>query len=612
MEESKDEGTPKHIFITPHSPEDDECSELLPRSCPMPTMPIHHQQPQPQPQHHDQAEVLQSHQEAHLHQTDETRGNFEIENQQLRTILRDLGLASLIPNHRINDEEASTYSSQLSASIFQNQNYRTNSIAHSDMSHLHSQLETNTLLHELQSERNELRNVNQIHSIQITDLSNQLHAASLAKESSDQEIKFLQTELNAIRQHLEEERKHSSLLQNEIRNLQNDKNGLWNQVHQSNEEKRMMQQKYQQVEHELQNMNMELQTFQNASGEWKEKENSLQESLHSRMKQVTQLECEKNELQHNLQKVEQDTLARVQKQNIDLVKDLESARVNADLNVEKMLKLQEMAARYHAELEQVKSDLDDSLRDKNSLKDLLDCERRKCNELEESLSSFKMSEMTLEEQMSKIIKEKAQMATKLNEATARLNSRPTDSASKRNSRVIGRGKENVQRESSSTSNDNSSTCNTVISNRSILSKNNAPEDDIPHSNKLFKAYTPSRKRVQKSIQQKKRALEDSLKALEVSCHPQQQEEESSLASRVKDQHSSCNMSECHAGMSMEALKREIISSNNNDDDQSVGTLSLMDPLSLPNMSPPTKVSVAKDTCSVLDFVSVDGSESLLL
>ncbi|GFH51107.1 predicted protein [Chaetoceros tenuissimus] len=608
MEESKDEGTPKHIFITPHSPEDDDCSELLPRSCPMPTMPIHHQQPQPQPQHHDQAEVGHSHQDAHLHQADETRGNFEVENQQLRTILRDLGLASLIPNHR--DEEASTYSSQLSASIFQNQNYRTNSIAHSDMSHLHSQLETNTLLHELQSERNELRNVNQIHSLQITDLSNQLHAASLAKESSNQEMQFLQTELNAIRQHLEEERKHSSLLQNEIRNLQNDKNGLWNQVHQSNEEKRMMQQKYQQIEHELQNVKMELQSFQNASGEWKERENSLQESLHSRMKQVTQLESEKNELQHNLQKVKQETLARFQKQNMDLVKDLESARVNGDLNVEKMLQLQELAARYHAELEQVKSDLEDSLRDKNSLKDLLDCERRKCNELEESLSTFKMSEVALEEQMSKIIKEKAQMATKLNEATARLNSRPTDSASKRTGRLIRKGKENVQQESSSASNDYSSTGNTVISDRSILRKNKVSQDDIPHSNKLFKAYTPGRKRGQKSIQQKQRALEDSLKALEVSSH--QQEEESSLASSAKGQHSKRTMSAIHAGMSIEALKREIISSNDNDDDQSVGTLSLMDPLSLTNMSPPTKVSVAKDTCSVLDFVSVDGSESLLL
>ena len=145
--------TPPHIIITPYSQEeDDDCSELMPRSRPVPIsqQPAMQQQqavrvPPPSSSIGDST-TIEMERKGQQHDGMDEHQRLRKENNQLRTILRDLGLSSLLPwNENRNqqaDEESSAHSSQLSVSFFQhlknphsNANANSNAITQDEILH---------------------------------------------------------------------------------------------------------------------------------------------------------------------------------------------------------------------------------------------------------------------------------------------------------------------------------------------------------------------------------------------------------------------------------------------------------------------------------------------
>ena len=623
---SMQQSTPPHVTITPYSQEeDDDCSELMPRSRPVPIA-QQSQQPMQASSIGDtnrttiEMERMGQHQHQHQiqqHDDIDDHQRLEKENQQLRTILRDLGLASLLPwNENRNqqaDEESSTHSSQLSLSFFQhlkhpnanaNANGNTNILSSEVSAH---NMNADVLLAEIQSERNHLFQITQTQSMEITNLHTELHALILSHESATKESSRLQI---SLREYLQQERNQTNALQNDIRTIQEHRNELWRDINACLDEKRKLEQEVHREKRLIQQCILEKDGFQSDFLKCNQRVDSLERELQKRIGQVADLE---GDIEKSCMEVDRlkNVIRGLEREKGNMAKDLDSSRMNSEYNCSKTLELQQLAAKCHGDSQAFQGMMMDLEAERDELKKLFDGEKGRVLLLEEALSNVEVDEGAAGEQIRKLVREKAQMVTKLNEANARLGrstpvsrsvSKKVNTSSDARFKVKGTklfSPPAAARQETTRAHNHSGTKHSVSF---------APFDELDASTR-------------KSLQEKQRAVELSLQELEL-LSPSSQNHMIGLSAKKAEMRNTLKRDV--PSLIKDAMKMSNDGGKENynpdetggidhDNDTYTDSLSLLEPLSLhDSLSPPTKISLKKESQSLLDFLSQDDDASTLI
>jgi hypothetical protein len=642
------QSTPEHIIITPYSQEDDDCSELMPRCHPVPMTQQQQQttmQSQVQIPPSPSGEIQQQHQTHHYrrhhhhyqqeeHDVRDVHGEdqrLQKENQQLRTILRDLGLSSLLPNinhdtananFNVNstNEELSSHSSQLSVSYFQHLNAAASSKASINAAKTISVLDnactaqtgsandnTDILLAEIQAERNQLIQMTQLQSTEISNLQSEIHALAHAHDSAKNESSRIQSELSSLRTHLQQERHQVDSLQNDLRTMQDNRNALWRDLNASLEGNRELEQEFHQNQRLLQQCLSEKETLQKEYCKQENRGDALEREVQKRIAQVADLENEKE--QNFIERDRSQNAMRVmEKEKGELVRDLESSRLNSEYNCSKTLELQQLAAKWHGDSEAFQGMVMELEEERNGMRKLFEEERGKVQVLEEVLSNVKVDEGAAGEQIRKLVREKAQIVTKLNEANARLE----------RSTLI----------TSSISRDADHGFQTRFNVKVKGTKLFSPSGESKHAHTgtkhsvSFAPFDETDTITRKALEEKQRAVEISLQELELvsplpnhligSSVKKAGVERSGNTKRYAPSLSKKTINRSNGNTLDEKENQEPREGKEDEDKTDSDSLSLLEPLSLhDSLSPPTKISLKRESQSLLDFLSQDDASTLI-
>ena len=402
------------------------------------------------------------------------------ENQHLRTILRDLGCASLIPPSAFGahgygykkggdadgdgDGDAST-TSQFSHSYVNNFNEKHgqhDSYPHSyQHPHLYSQQNLN---HNYQHNQHQHQHhLNSMHNIRTTNnysalemetkqqyeasahanantnahASSQMAIAEMTMEMEREQfhqvcqshtdaILNMQTENSRLNSDIEilslklqDEIDRSNLLQSDIHALHSTKNELWKDVNQSIQDKRQLESEVSRSERMVNGLQREVQLKVNENEQLMGNMDALENDLQRRTMQVAALEDEKEKVCVELCNLKK-SMEVLSTDNMRLERDLNSARMNSTMISQKTLELQQMAVKGQNDASAYEHMVVELEEERDRCYNMIEEERAKINELEEALYDSKSREHTASEQIRDLIREKAQVVTKLNEANARL------------------------------------------------------------------------------------------------------------------------------------------------------------------------------------------------
>jgi len=628
--------TPPHIIITPYSQEeDDDCSELMPRSRPVPIsqQPAMQQQqavrvPPPSSSIGDST-TIEMERKGQQHDGMDEHQRLRKENNQLRTILRDLGLSSLLPwNENRNqqaDEESSAHSSQLSVSFFQhlknphsNANTNANANSNANANALSSEVSARTmnadvLLAEIQFERNQLFQITQTQSMEITNLHSELHALSLSHESATKESSRFHTELSSLREHLQQERNQIDALQNDIRTIQEHRNELWRDINVCLDEKRKLEQELHCEKRLIQQSMLEKDEFQRDCLECNQRVDSLERELQKRIGQVADLEGEQEKSCMEVDRLK-NFVRGLEREKGGLAKDLDSSRMNSEYNCSKTLELQQLAAKCHGDSQAFQGMMMDLEAERNEMRKLVEEQKNRILMLEEAMSNVEVDEGAAGDQIRKLVREKAQMVTKLNEANARLG-RSTPLSRSVSKNVI------TSRSSDARFKVKGTKLFSPTAARQETTRTHDHSGTTKHS-VSFAPFDEGDTSARKSLQEKQRAVELSLQELELLSPSQNHMIGSSakkaemrniskrdVPSLIKDAMKISNDGEKENHNPNETGGNK----NDSDTDFDTDSLSLLEPLSLhDSLSPPTKISLKRESQSLLDFLSQDDDASTLI
>jgi hypothetical protein len=651
--------TPSHTVVTPyiqqheheHAHDYDECSELMPRSLPLPMQQLRVQAVHPQESKN--AETISNHQvqeqsisismegvDIHTDinsilnlENDNDHANTNVnrnantnsqtqqmyqENQQLRTILRDLGCASLIPpsvSQHHDDESTSTHSSQLSQSFFQNlQLQRKNEHPHANMnmptipSHIPMTTtmattsmmamaaqpdhdgQSHQIITELNIEREQLHQICQLKTDALSQIQTELHSVYLQRDAMSHENSRLNSEVVMLRQRIQEEQDRSDVLQNEIRALHIAKNELWKDLNRGMEEKSGLESECGRVRRELNSLKQNIHLKTEENGQLMANLKQLENDVQRRMMQVAALEGEQDEVCMELCVVKK-SLEQMETEKSRLSQDLNCSKMNSNLNSQKTLEIQQFAAKSHNDAVAYQSMVVELEGDRDSIQIMLDEERARMQGLEEALYNSKACESAASEQIRILIREKAQVVTKLNEANARLGCssierRPPDSATRKRA-------------------------DSILKQTKLFFLDGTPKKkDAPSSSQAKYKRTPLKESGRFSLQEKQKAVELSLRELELASPLP---DSMNMIGLSHHQNNATNINAEYASSLLTGKENEC-PGNENDSAADI-SFSLLGPLTMHDIkSPPSTKMSLKNECathSLLDFLSQDDASTLI-
>ncbi len=698
--------TPSHhpsTIVTPFAShfdhDDDECSELMPRCLPLPhpqeepaalsaVSNVPQQPPMMTTQCNDDHELNRPHDKqapddaGRPIENDNSNGNgngnapehsnlharqLELyrENQQLRTILRDLGCSSLIPPSTSHYDDESTHSSQLSQSFVQNlnanrkqqqqaQHHDTHYVSMNDvnLSTIPSHIpmtrsssrrqqqqytdDQSQLIHELNMEREQLHQMCHLQTEAFTQAQTELHSITLQNDAMTHENSRLHSEIHMLRERVQEEQHRCDALQNEVRALHTAKNELWKDLNGGMEERTELERDFRRVEREAGALRQDLQLKMEENQQLVANLKQLEEDLQRRVVQIAALEGEKDECFVELRNVKK-ALEKMESEKNRLDQDLHCSRMNSELNSQKTLEIQQFAAKSHDDAVAYQNLVVELEGERDSIQMMLNEERAKVTALEDALYSSKACENSASEQIRILVKEKAQVVTKLNEANARLGSASSNGNTRRTPESVTKRADSILKQTKSFFQDGATTSADPASApvRTTPASTGPPNSNrwlaVPMtrnryastpSQSMFAGRTPSKDSKRLSIEEKQKAVELSLRELEIASPSsdnivggQQLRQDSINCNSNNSKH--MDLEVASKGKENKCPRSNVMMRDDDVGKEYTGTsidensISLLDPLPMdqPRSPPSTKSECASN--SLLDFLSQDDASTLI-
>jgi len=173
----------------------------------------------------------------------------------------------------------------------------------------------------------------------------------------------------------------------------------------------------------------EMQSMQNRIGQ-------MEQELNRRAQQRAEYERRLAEMTREGQSL-RNSLATAEAQNLGLLKDVETSRQSTGMASNQVMELQRAMTKAQQDSEELRRSLAVLESEKARLEAAVAEERKRCEGMEHVVSTTRAKEAAAAEQISKLSRENARLAMKLNEADARLEA--ASARSSRRGRLSARG-----------------------------------------------------------------------------------------------------------------------------------------------------------------------------
>lgn len=274
------------------------------------------------------------------------------------------------------------------------------------------------MLHSLEQERNHLHHVCQTNESTNANLEREICTLHTEYKDVANENSKLQTEVMKQSQCINDYERRLKLSEDNVNALDVARNEIltkWNSIL---KERTRLEGELGQCLRENSILRQQLQYTQEEKSRLSQRIETLENDAQKRIAELTTCNREKKKIVIELDIIKQ-TLSNIQEENHRLGQDLNSKMMCSDLTSQKIFELEQLAAKSQYNAEAFRNMVSEVEMEKEAIKTSLEEARIKIQKLENVKSSIEARESTASEQVRKLIREKALLTSKLNEANAR-------------------------------------------------------------------------------------------------------------------------------------------------------------------------------------------------
>ena len=272
---------------------------------------------------------------------------------------------------------------------------------------------------DLQREREHLHTLHESAKMALARSEQEVTSLNLQANSLSSENSRLHAEVISLRERANAESCKALEYEKQLNAYSAAKNEALINLGKITDERTKLELELGQMKNDLIHRNQELRSTQDENKSLLEKNKYMETDIQSHMSSIRVLEEER---QQNGQKIEslRNALAAAEGENRQINQELNSVRINGNFASNKTLELQQIAAKAQFDVAAFRKTVTELEAEREPLRELLNSKQSKINELEERIVSHRSNEAVASEQIRKLVREKAQIGTKLNEANARL------------------------------------------------------------------------------------------------------------------------------------------------------------------------------------------------
>jgi hypothetical protein len=272
---------------------------------------------------------------------------------------------------------------------------------------------------DLQRERNHLNSLQESTQMALARSEQEVKALNMQANSISNENSRLHAEVISLRQRVNVEAGRANETEKNLYASNLAKNEAMTNVNHIVEERTKLAHEVGQLKREMTQGRQELFTIQDENTRLLGKVKQLETDMQSQMSSVTVLEAERRQ---NGQQIEslRNALDTAEVENRKVNQELNTIRLNGDFASNKTLELQQIAAKTQYDVEALRKTIVELESEIEALQKMSDVKQMKIHELEDVIASYISNEEVTSDQIRKLVREKAQIVTKLNEANARL------------------------------------------------------------------------------------------------------------------------------------------------------------------------------------------------
>ena len=274
------------------------------------------------------------------------------------------------------------------------------------------------MLQLVEQERNHLRNVCEGKNSTNVRFERDMLTLQNENESVTEENHRLHTEVLKLRQSLNEAENYLRLTEESLRVSTATRNEMITKWNVALKERTMLENELGQSSRERSVMKQQILYNQEEKQRLSQKIESLETNSHNTATEVATLTRENKKLSMELDVMKQ-SLNKVQEENHRLGHELNSSKMNSDLNSQKTFELEQIAVKTQYDAEAFRNMASELGMERDAIRAMLEEERSKVQKLENMIASSDNREFAASEQIRKLVREKALLVTKLNEANAR-------------------------------------------------------------------------------------------------------------------------------------------------------------------------------------------------
>ena len=285
-------------------------------------------------------------------------------------------------------------------------------LAKKDMECVHAQ-ET---IHRLQMQTEMLQSNQMAQSKSFKQYQIELETLRRETQNLAVENARLQSETSTLRQKLSQEMKRADQCQHDAHAAQLGRNELASRCHAIADERSRLERELESTSRDNADMSNKLSSFHLEQSRLQNQIQVLGADVQQRVSQIHDLE---NELEQSRNKVNSlgSKLAASDRKNMELAQDLESSRQSSKIIGQQTLELQRLLAKSQHDATAFRSMTTELEEERDMWEKSLHEEKNKG--LEELLASARANEAAASEQVKKLARQNAHLATRLNEVTAR-------------------------------------------------------------------------------------------------------------------------------------------------------------------------------------------------
>lgn len=274
------------------------------------------------------------------------------------------------------------------------------------------------MLQLLEQERNHLRNLCEGKNSTNVRFERDMLTLQTENETVTNENHHLHTEVLRLRQSLNEAENYLKLTEESLRASTAARNEMITKWNVALKERTILENELGQSSRESSVIKQQIIYSREEKQRLSQKIESLETNAQNAITGLATLTREKKKLSMELDVMKQ-SWNKIQEENHRLGHDLNSSRMNSDLKSQKTFELEQIAVKTQYDAEAFRNMASELGMERDAVRAMLEEERSKIQKFENIIASTETREFAASEQIRKLVREKALLVTKLNEANAR-------------------------------------------------------------------------------------------------------------------------------------------------------------------------------------------------